>query len=64
MQYYICYLIVALCMGYAAWRTYKALTATGSSCHSGGNACQDCSGCQLKEMVEKGQKQCCTEKNI
>jgi hypothetical protein len=51
-------------MGYAAWRTYKALTATGSSCHSGGNACQDCSGCQLKEMVEKGQKQCCTEKNI
>lgn len=49
MQYVIVAVMLALAVGYVAWRIYRALRAAGDPCYG-------CEGCQLKELRDARRK--------
>lgn len=49
IQYIIVAVMLALAVGYAAWRIYRALRAAGDPCYG-------CEGCQLKELRDARRK--------
>ncbi|MBO5627078.1 MAG: FeoB-associated Cys-rich membrane protein [Prevotella sp.] len=49
MQYVIVAALLALAVGYAAWRIYRALRAAGDPCYG-------CEGCLLKELRDAHRK--------
>ena len=47
MQTALVLIVVALCLGYAAWRAYCALH------HAAADPCQGCEDCALRSSCEK-----------